>query len=93
MGYWHDMHGSDYAWMIGMMVFWVAVVAGAVWAAVTLVRRGSSPRHGPSAREELDRRFARGEISEEEYTRWRDMIVGPPARPGAADAGPAPPGR
>jgi len=26
MGYWHDMHGSDYAWMIGMMVFWVAVV-------------------------------------------------------------------
>ncbi len=74
MGYWHDMSGWDYVWMIGMMALWVVVIAGAIWAAVTLVRRDSSPRDAPSAREELDRRLARGEITEDEYKRRRDLI-------------------
>ena len=74
MGYWHDMNGSDYAWMIGMMFIWVAVIAGAVWAAIAFIRR-DSPSGGPlSAKEELDRRLATGEITEDEYKRRRELI-------------------
>jgi uncharacterized membrane protein len=72
MGYWHDMHGWDYGWMIGMMLFWVAVIGLGVWAAVTLSRRD---QHAvPSAREALDRRLASGEITPEEYQRRRELI-------------------
>ena len=53
---------------------WVAVIAGAIWAVVTLVRRDNAPREAPSAREELDSRLPRGEITEDEYKRRRDLI-------------------
>jgi uncharacterized membrane protein len=72
MGYWHDMHGWGYGWMIGMMLFWVAVIGLGVWAALALSRRDQHVV--PSARDELDRRLARGEITPEEYQRRRELI-------------------
>lgn len=70
----------------GMLLFWALVVAGIVW----LVRFTSSNRTAPggqgesldkpagppapSAQDILDERYARGEISDEEYRTRRDTL-------------------
>lgn len=75
------MHGGWGWWivmMLGMVVFWGLVIFGVVW----LVRGSStgwwSERHGPepreTARDVLDRRYAKGEISEEEYRQRREVL-------------------
>ena len=56
-------HGGWGWWMgFGMIAFWVAV-AVVVWA---LVRSGQRPGH-QSPREILAERYAKGELSKEEY--------------------------
>jgi len=71
----HDWTGWNWFFMVlSMAAFWALVIAVAVW--VVHAARGSSesmPGH-PSARETLDDRFARGEITEEEYRRFRDAL-------------------
>jgi putative membrane protein len=65
--------------MFGMVFFWAAVILGIVW----LVRRSSgAARFGSSqdARGEtpieiLERRFAEGEISADEYRERREVIT------------------
>lgn len=73
-------------WIIFGLLLIVVLVVGIVW----LVRRVSSDADRPgdhqrptpsgsapgSAREELDRRYARGEISREEYRTIRDDLEG-----------------
>jgi putative membrane protein len=72
---------------VGMLAFWVLVVAGIVW----LFRYTSSNRAvpgwpgapadrsatpaRPSAQAILDERYARGEISDEEYRTRRDTLA------------------
>lgn len=62
--------------MIWMVIFWVAVVAGVVW----LVRGGFSERWRAERRESpleiLDRRFAEGAMSADEYRERREVITG-----------------
>jgi putative membrane protein len=71
----HDWSGWNWFFMVlSMAVFWALVIAVIVWA--VHAARGSSdalPRHR-SARDTLDDRFARGEITEEEYRRSRDAL-------------------
>lgn len=68
-------------WLIFGLLLLVALVVGIVW----LVRQipsdnrtrqsGSGPASGPdSARADLDRRYARGEISRDEYLTIRDDL-------------------
>jgi uncharacterized membrane protein len=57
-----------------MMVLWVALIVGGVWAALAFFRRDRPPEETPSAKEELDHRLAKGEITEEEYKHRRDLI-------------------
>lgn len=52
--------------MLGMVVFWVAVIAGIVWLVRMAAGGGVAPR-AASARERLDERLANGEIEVEEY--------------------------
>ena len=64
-----DGWGGGWMWVWGtfMMLFWVVVIAGAVWL-------GTRPRFGSRrvrAREILDERYARGELDAEEY---RDRV-------------------
>lgn len=78
---WHDV--SDMGlWGWTMMVFggllWIVVVA----AVVVLIVRYAGDRQAPasvavepSARELLDRRFARGEIDVDEYERRRGAMA------------------
>ena len=64
--------------MLWMVFFWGAVIFGIVW----LVRGGSSePSRAPRREtpvETLDRRFAEGAISVDEYHQRRRMLTGSP---------------
>lgn len=78
------MHGDwGWAWMAVMMVmmllFWGAIIAAIVW----LLRHASwspTPREGDASKEApaeiLDRRFAEGEISEDDYRARREVLAG-----------------
>jgi uncharacterized membrane protein len=56
---------------IGMILFWVAVIAGIVWLANSFGTQKNSGmiqvQSGVNAREILDQRYARGEINSEQY--------------------------
>jgi putative membrane protein len=61
--------------MIGMALFWGAIILGVVW----LIRNGTEPRQRQpkeAALTILDRRFAEGAISLEEYRERRDVLTG-----------------
>jgi putative membrane protein len=58
--------------LLFMILFWVGLIALAVWLVGTLFGRNgrqakSSGDHELSAREILDRRYARGELTREQY--------------------------
>lgn len=82
------MHDVGVGWMVAMMgvmvLFWAAVILGIVW----LVRGGLESRRerrgrggAPTATEILERRFAEGAISFDDYRRRRDVIAGGSAEP------------
>ena len=78
------MHGGwGWGWMslmmIMMVLFWGAVIVGVVW----LVRSATSgtPAREQNVRKEtpaeiLDRRFAEGEIEEDDYRARREVLAG-----------------
>lgn len=72
--------GTDGGWWVLMSLFWVALIALIVWAAVRLfpARGGNGPdREQPERPEEiLDRRLARGEIDPETYDTLRTKLRG-----------------
>ena len=71
-GYHHDM--TAWAWWFmtaGMVLFWGAVA----WVVVTSTRRSASPRR--SAEEILAERLARGELTEDEFRRRRELVRHP----------------
>jgi len=61
--------------MLGMVLFWVAIVAIAV-AAIRLPRRDRRP----DPEELVAERFARGEIDEQEYRSRLDVLAGAAAQ-------------
>ena len=75
------MHGDvGWGWMVLMMalmvLFWAAVIFGIVW----LIRAGFDHRSAPrseSPTDILDRRFAEGAISPEDYRARRELLTKP----------------
>jgi putative membrane protein len=69
-------HMGDGAW--GFMALWalfsVLIVALVVWAVWSVARRGSVRSTPNQAVAVLDERFARGELSPEEYQERRDVL-------------------
>jgi len=75
-----------YGWGMGvgwifMLVFWVALIALIVWAVTRLLPTSGTREAGGGDRTEtpeeiLDRRFASGEITPEEYEKARDVLAG-----------------
>ena len=64
--------------MVMMVLVWAAVIAGAVWVIARVTRTehvAAPPRE--SGRAILDRRFASGEISAEEYAHARRTLESP----------------
>jgi putative membrane protein len=79
------MHGGwGWGWMAVMMVvmvlFWGAVIFGIFWLVRDTARGSSAPAEtlvGKESPEEiLERRFAEGAISEEDYRARREVLVG-----------------
>jgi putative membrane protein len=75
------MHGDvGWGWMTLMMVlmvlFWGAVIFGIVWLIRGSFDRRSAPRT-ESPTEVLERRFAEGAISVEDYRARREVLVNP----------------
>lgn len=69
--------------MIGMALFWGAVIFGVIW----LVHEASEPRpreHDDSALEILERLFAEGALSADEYHERRNVLAGSPASEGGS---------
>lgn len=72
--------GWSWAMMIIMVVVTVVVVGGIIWAIVFASRSGSAgsvglpPSAGPSPREILDHRYARGEIETADYEDRRSRL-------------------
>lgn len=79
------MHGSDVGWgwmMIPMVLFWGAVILGIVWLIRGSARGWSAPAETPSREtpvEILERRFAEGAISPDDYRTRRQVLVNGPA--------------
>jgi len=74
--YWNG-HMTTGGWIISIL--WTAIVialviALIVWLSSALSRPHSNARAEGSAREILDRRLARGELTVEEYERLRDTL-------------------
>ena len=80
-----DMHGDfGTGWWLGMVLFWTVIILGFVW----LVRNGFG---GPPGRrketptEILERRFAEGAISVDDYEQRREILArGARGDPGAS---------
>ena len=72
MGY--GMMGA-FGWlgMLTMLLFWVGIIALVVWALINLFPAGQISVE-PDALEILKRRYARGEISREEFVQARDAL-------------------
>ena len=79
------MHGDvGGGWWIVMMVvmvlFWGAIVAAALWLIRGVTRSGPTSGESFVSRERpmeiLERRFAEGEISAEDYRARREVLVG-----------------
>lgn len=70
--HWHDGWGM----YPGMWVFWCVIVIVVVLLVIWLLRSGGGPGGGrhSDAEEELKRRYARGEISREEYEQKLDDL-------------------
>jgi putative membrane protein len=74
MGPGYVMDPSYMGWMmIGSVVFWILLVAVAIFA---IVRLGPSRGRASDAIATLEQRFARGEIDADEYTSRRSLILG-----------------
>ncbi|MFL5819330.1 MAG: hypothetical protein ACJ76S_01415 [Solirubrobacteraceae bacterium] len=80
---WNHMYGGrgpGGGWWIGHLIFMLLVAVLVILAIVWLVRNLSAGpgrgRGGPTALELLDRRFAEGAISVEEYTERRRILEG-----------------
>jgi putative membrane protein len=75
MGYGFDMFGLGSIWMI---LFWVVIIGLIVWGVTRIVRANSKsstnipPSSGqPSALDILKQRYARGEISKDQFEEMR----------------------
>jgi putative membrane protein len=73
------MHDGDWGWMIVMMfvmlLFWAAVILGIVWLARDGLDRSRGGRK-ETPTEILDRRFAEGAISVEDYQERLKVLTG-----------------
>lgn len=75
------MHGDVGAgWMIVMMIFmvlfWALVILGIVWLVRGFSVGGWSRERKETPSEILERRFAEGAISVEDYTQRKDVLAG-----------------
>lgn len=74
MNFPHDMMGGSglLGWIM-MLIFWAAIIGG-IMLFLFLVLKSAGPTGGKNAEEILDKRYARGEIDDEEYERKKKSL-------------------
>jgi putative membrane protein len=78
MGWYGYQTLGGWAWLapvgmgLGMLIFWGLLIAVVVLLARSIARERDAPSE--SARAVLDRRFAAGEITEEQYAKMRSVL-------------------
>ncbi|MGA2762675.1 MAG: SHOCT domain-containing protein [Spirochaetia bacterium] len=74
---WGWGYGNWLGWLgpLVMVVFWAAVITGIVFLVRYFIRQGSGRDREDSALEVLRKRYARGEISKEEYLEKRGDLM------------------
>jgi len=75
MGY-YNTYGWN-SWMLIVMLIWPLILAAAGWAVVSITRDRSSSRHDRAPEtpvEVLKRRFASGDITQQEYLESRAIL-------------------
>ena len=79
---WYDNGGWWSAGMLAMGLFWVVVLGIIVWAVLRLTSRSDAPTTpvAESPRQILDRRFATGELNEQQYAEALRILEGRPAQ-------------
>lgn len=72
------MHSTADAafWAVAVLLLWAAAVGGAAWLAVRVIRqpRRQPPPRLPSPLDILERRFAAGELTHEEFDEARARL-------------------
>jgi putative membrane protein len=73
------MHWGDYGTGMGlgwlfMIIFWGFVVLGVVYLVTLIAKGGEKKSHEDSALEVLKKRYARGELSREEFEKMKDDL-------------------
>ena len=64
-------------WPLVMVLFWVAIIALGIWAAKALFPSNTAREDsGGTALDTLKHRYARGEITKEEYEEARRLLIG-----------------
>lgn len=75
---WGGMGGSGF-WLgsILMILFWLIIIAGAIFIIYALVnpQRSAPPKAGETPLEILQKRYAKGEISKEEFEEKKKDLV------------------
>jgi putative membrane protein len=67
--------GSGMEWILVVGILWVLVAAGAVWATVRLIHQPRPrPTSVPSPLDILERRFAAGKITREDFDEARARL-------------------
>jgi putative membrane protein len=74
-GYWHGLHWLQWAAPVAMLLFWAAVVTGIVFLIRYLVIQSRSPQHEDHALSILRARYAKGDISKEEFDQKKKDII------------------
>ena len=73
--------GMGTGWIVVMILFWALVVGGLVWLLVSLFgaarSRADSRAEQPRPLDILRERYARGDITREEYERMREDLAEP----------------
>ena len=75
--YYGDMFGWSFGGGIMMIIFWAAIILSIVWIVNEVSGRNNSDktRHGKSAIEILDQRYAKGEITKEQFESMKKDII------------------
>lgn len=76
--HWGWYGGPGFGW-ISMVLFWGVVVFGIVWLVRSGTRKGEGQTRscdGETALDILDKRYARGEITKEEYMEMKQTLKG-----------------
>jgi putative membrane protein len=80
-----DMHGDFgsgwwIAMVLAMVVFWALIFVGIVWVVRELLQGRAAHGAPETPAALLDRRFASGEISADEYRQRKAVLAGDPPR-------------